>query len=429
MLFSLDKTRKKVIKIIHTSDWHLGRSLYGRKRYAEFARFLEWLHDKILEENADILLICGDIFDTSLPSNTALELYYKFLYKLGFTNCKNIVIIGGNHDSPTLLEAPKHLLQVLKIYVVGQADHENPENNIFLLKNELSELAIVCAVPYLRDRDLRFMAMGEDKNETHLTLQHAMKNHYDQIAQLAQKKQEEIFQEKNIKLPIIATGHLFATGGKTFKDDGVRDLYVGNLLTVGSDIFSDNFDYVALGHLHLPQLVDKKEHIRYSGSPIALGFDETIVQKNIISLEFFENNNEFIKKIVEIKVPIFQELIRISGDLETIKLNISNLKQINSNAWLEIIYTGQEIVPNLSYLLEEMINLSSLAICRIRNNQTLQQIIKTKYLDEQLPELDEKEVFNRCLDAYDVNEKDKEILLTTYNEILNLYYEQDKNKE
>ena len=99
------------MKILHTSDWHLGRSLYGKKRYDEFSEFLDWLGKTIEEECIDLLLVAGDIFDTSTPSNRAQKLYYRFLCRVAGSCCRHIVVIAGNHDSPSFLNAPKEHTQ------------------------------------------------------------------------------------------------------------------------------------------------------------------------------------------------------------------------------------------------------------------------------------------------------------------------------
>ena len=143
------------MKILHTSDWHLGRSLYDKKRYDEFEAFLDWLTNFMTLNKIDLLLVAGDIFDTTTPGNKAQELYYRFLGKIPLTGCRHVVITGGNHDSPTFLDAPKSILGSLDIHVVGSIT-DSPEDEIFVLKDKqgLTE-AIVCAVPFLRDRDVR----------------------------------------------------------------------------------------------------------------------------------------------------------------------------------------------------------------------------------------------------------------------------------
>ena len=148
------------MKILHTSDWHLGRSLYGRKRYDEFSAFLDWLTQTIENEGIDALLVAGDVFDTSTPSNRAQELYYRFLCRVSTSCCRHVVVIAGNHDSPSFLNAPKELLRALNVYVVGSMTDPLEDEVIVLHKDEQPE-AIVCAVPYLRDKDIRTVEPGE----------------------------------------------------------------------------------------------------------------------------------------------------------------------------------------------------------------------------------------------------------------------------
>jgi len=171
------------MKLLHTSDWHLGRSLYGRKRYEEFSQFLEWLTATIESENIDILLIAGDIFDTSIPSNRAQELYYRFLCHVSSSCCRHVVVIAGNHDSPSFLNAPKEILRVLNVYVVG-AMTENIQNEVILLKDQKDRpQAMICAVPYLRDKDLRTIEPGETIDDKNTKLLEGLEKHYKQVRQ------------------------------------------------------------------------------------------------------------------------------------------------------------------------------------------------------------------------------------------------------
>ena len=130
------------MKVLHTSDWHLGRSLYGRKRYEEFSTFLDWLAQTIEKEKVDALLVAGDVFDTSTPSNRAQELYYRFLSRVSTSCCRHVVVIAGNHDSPTFLNAPKELLRALNVYVVGSMTDTLEDEVIVLYKNEQPEAIV-----------------------------------------------------------------------------------------------------------------------------------------------------------------------------------------------------------------------------------------------------------------------------------------------
>ncbi|RLB87890.1 MAG: exonuclease sbcCD subunit D, partial [Deltaproteobacteria bacterium] len=160
------------MKILHTSDWHLGRTLYGRKRYEEFEAFLSWLAETIQKNEIDSLLVAGDVFDNSIPSNRAQGLYYRFLCRVAASSCRHVVIVAGNHDSPSFLNAPKELLRVLDIHVIGSAS-EAMEDEVLVLRNEQDEPElIVCAVPYLRDRDIRMAEAGESVDDKERKLIH-----------------------------------------------------------------------------------------------------------------------------------------------------------------------------------------------------------------------------------------------------------------
>ncbi len=208
------------MKILHTSDWHLGRTLYAKKeRVLEHKAFLDWLVDTIELHGVDVLLIAGDVFDTASPSSISQKLYYDFLVKVKSTCCRNIIIVGGNHDSPSFLNAPKHILASLNISVVGCAT-ENIADELILIKNKENEPElIICGVPFLRERDISRFAEGESYSDRSKRINENIKKHYTEIGQLAVAKRAEL----GINIPIIATGHLSVMGGKRNEDDGVRE--------------------------------------------------------------------------------------------------------------------------------------------------------------------------------------------------------------
>jgi len=457
------------MKILHTSDWHLGRSLYGRKRYDEFAGFLDWLSFTIEEEGIDALLIAGDVFDTSTPGNRAQELYYRFLCRVSGSCCRHIVVIAGNHDSPSFLNAPKELLRALNVYVVG-AMTENPEDEVIVISDAGSEdkdlhggiqdtsdpgtkisypekTAIICAVPYLRDKDIRMVEPGESIEDKNKRLVEGIKRHYAEVVAIAQQKRKAMLQESKTnspqpKIPIIVMGHLFTAGGKTIDGDGVRQLYVGSLAHVSEDVFPPSIDYLALGHLHVPQCVGGNQHVRYCGSPIPMGFGEASQQKSVVIVDFgpqIMQGDELIKQdsqskdhdpwILLKKVPCFQRLDRIVGSADDILERLQHLIQKESRAWLEIEYTGSGITGNLREMIDEAIADSSLEICLIKNRRVVEQVISTIEQNETLDALDAGDVFVRCLDTFDVPEEEREDLTASYNEIINGLLEEDKNAE
>ncbi len=412
------------MKLLHTSDWHLGRMLYRQKRYEEFSLFLDWLLDTIIEQQIDILLISGDIFDTTTPSNLSQKLYYNFLSRLSSTDCHNTVIIGGNHDSPTFLNAPRTLLEAFNVHVVGSFA-ESIEEEVLTLYHEGKPQAIICAVPYLRDRDIRSVEPGETLEDKNSKLAEGMKTHYEEVCALAVKKQEKLSSDGYPCIPIIAMGHLFAAGGKTIDGDGVRELYVGSLSHVGSDMFPPSIDYLALGHLHVPQLVGGLDHMRYCGSPIPMGFGEAKQDKQVVLIEFVENE----KTITSLLVPCFQQLVRITGSLEQISSVIVQLKNENSSAWLEIEYNGHDANGNLREHIEELVEGSSLVVTIIKNKRTTDRVLNALHEHETLEDLDTSEVFKRCLDGEDLSDEERISLTSSYNEIVRTLVEADRQAE
>lgn len=413
------------MKILHTSDWHLGRSLYGRKRYDEFSAFLNWLADVIEQESIDALLVAGDIFDNSTPGNNAQKLYYRFLCKVASSSCRHIVVIAGNHDSPSFLNAPKELLRALNVYVVGSIN-ENPEDEVLTLYNasDIPE-AIVCAVPYLRDRDIRTVEAGESVDDKNNKLIDGVKKRYSEVCSIAEQKKKVFQQEKALEnVPIIAMGHLFTAGGKTVEGDGVRELYIGTLAHIEAGAFPKCIDYLALGHLHVPQKVGDAEHIRYSGSPIPMGFGEAKQKKSVVIIDFTDKPD-----IRPFPVPCFQPLERISGGIDDITVKINELKAADSNAWLEIDYTGTEIGGNLRELIDEAVAETKMEIRRVKNKRLVEQVLSRSNAEETLDDLDVNDVFMRCLDTYDVLEDERPELIQSYKEIVKKLQEEDSNED
>ena len=409
------------MKILHTSDWHIGRTLYGRKRYEEFEAFMSWLAETIQQNEIDALLVAGDVFDTSAPSNRAQELYYRFLCRVAASSCRHVVVVAGNHDSPSFLNAPKELLKALDVHVVGSST-ESPEDEVLVLCNEQDapEL-IVCAVPYLRDRDIRVAEAGESVEDKERKLIEGIRTHYAAVAALAEQKCEEL----GVDIPIVGTGHLFTAGGQTVDGDGVRELYVGSLAHVTAGIFPACFNYLALGHLHVPQKVNGSETIRYSGSPLPMGFGEAKQQKSVCQVEFHST----AASVQLIDVPIFQKLERVKGDWEGISNRIIELSATDSQGWLEVIYDGTEVIGDLRERLEAAISGTQMEILRIKNNRIIERVLGQIHEEETLDDLNVNDVFERCLAVHDVPEEQRPELLRAYQETVSSLYEDDVQAE
>ena len=414
------------IRLLHTSDWHIGRTLYGRKRYEEFEAFLTWLGETIQKNEIDALLVAGDIFDTSAPSNRAQELYYKFLCRVAASSCRHVVVIAGNHDSPSFLNAPKELLKALDVHVVGSST-EAPEDELLVLRNEQGDPElIVCAVPYLRDRDIRVAEAGESVEDKERKLIDGIRTHYAAVAALAEQKREEF----GVDIPIVATGHLFTAGGQTVDGDGVRELYVGSLAHVTAGIFPASFDYLALGHLHVPQKVNGSETIRYCGSPLPMGFGEAKQQKSVCQVVFGQDEGHITTASVQlIDVPVFQKLERVEGDWDSISSRILELSATDSQGWLEVIYEGDEVIGDLRERLEAAIFGTQMEILRIKNNRIIDRVLGQIHEEKTLDDLNVNDVFERCLAVHEVPEDQRPELLRAYQETVSSLYEYDEQAE
>jgi len=414
------------MKILHTSDWHLGRTLYGRKRYEEFEAFLIWLAKTIEDNEVEVLLVAGDVFDTSAPSNRAQALYYRFLCQVAVSPCRHVVIVAGNHDSPSFLNAPKELLKALDVHVIGNST-ENPEDEVLVLRDKqgIPEL-IVCAVPYLRDRDIRTVAPGESVEEKEQKMIDGIRTHYADVVNAAEKLRKDF----GTHIPIVGMGHLFTAGGKTIDGDGVRELYVGSLAHVTAGIFPSSLDYVALGHLHVPQKVGGFETIRYSGSPLPMGFGEAKQQKSVCLVSFDENADQpTAASVYLLDAPVFQKLERIQGDLESISNRILELTATAAGCWFEIIYEGEEIVSDLRDRLEDAVAGTGMEILRIKNSRIIDRVLSQSHAEETLDDLNINDVFELCLNLHDVPENQRPGLLHAYQETVASLYEDDAHAE
>jgi len=411
---------KQGLRLLHTSDWHLGNTIGDKDRSHEFKAFLDWMRVQIVENAVDVLIIAGDVFDVSSPGSKIQGLYYRFLASLQGTCCHDVVVVAGNHDSPSLLDAPKEVLSALQVHVVGAIDRENLGKEVFVIRDETeTPLGIICAVPYLREGDLRFAAPGETDRDVQKLVVEGTRAHYRRVVDLALEERARL----NAPLiPIIATGHLFAAGVSHGDDDGMRAV-VGNLGLIEASAFPEELAYVALGHIHRAQCVSKRDDIRYSGSPFLMGFDE-IGQKRLVHLVDFEPNKACSVK--DIEMPSWQDFVRIQGDLTTIRTRLQELKLAGSTAFVEIIYNGAEKVGNLNSQLMSDLQEASFVVVRTRNNGAIQEGVLLDEYVQDLSEFTEEEILKRVFDKNNVGEAQRTVLLEAFREIVRAVNETDE---
>ncbi|MCC9135439.1 exonuclease SbcCD subunit D C-terminal domain-containing protein [Pontibacter silvestris] len=401
------------MRILHTSDWHLGQRLVNLERTEEHQHFLNWLLQTLENEQVEVLIMSGDVFDTGSPSNTAFKLYYDFLRKVCTTCCRHIIITGGNHDSVSTLSAPKELLECFNIHVIGGATTD-PLDELIELYDKAGKLQlVVCAVPFLRDRDVRLSVSGETYEEREVRIKQGIAAHYEAfVPHVQQYKQQSV--------PVIAMGHLFAAGGSA--SDSEKEIHVGNLGQIGADQFPKEFDYVALGHLHRPQKVNNTHHIRYSGSPIPLSFSEVTDKKVVFILDF---DADKLTELRELEIPCCRKLVRFKGSLDKVKQQLVLFDNSANHlpAWAEIQVELDSHLPDLNQQLEEVLALKPEVQVLIHrppiikaNRQTLEQQVQQ---ETDLHILSEKDVFlKRCESS--LPDGDHTELVSTFSELLEL---------
>ncbi|MBC6988519.1 exonuclease SbcCD subunit D C-terminal domain-containing protein [Hymenobacter sp. BT491] len=405
------------MRVLHTADWHLGqRFISGHERTDEHRFFLEWLVQTVRQQNVEVLVLAGDVFDTGSPSNAALELYYSFLMNMRGTSCRDIVIVGGNHDSPATLNAPARLLRHLRVHVVGCVPDCFEDQVIILNDAQDQPGLVVCAVPFLRDRDVRLSVPGESAEEREIRIRQGIADHYARFTEL-------VAAHKAAGLPVLATGHLYAAGGAA--SDSERTIHVGNLGQVSAEHFPEVFDYVALGHLHRPQRVGGREHIRYSGSPIPLSFSEVDHPKQVVLLDITPGS----LSLETLEVPGARRLIRWHGSLEEVLNHLTTYDNTGYQlpAWIDVEVRSEltqlEVAEQLLKVID-LLDRTQLEVLARRHFRivTLRPLDEPEPLTRGLDDFTEREVFERRLD--DEPQESRTELLSTFDELLELMREE-----
>lgn len=235
------------MKILHTSDWHLGHTLYNHDRSEEQQAMLDQMANIVEEQQPDVFLLCGDVFHTSQPSNAIQTMLSNALVKIHEANPKMVIVMtAGNHDSPTKHEIFQTPWRALNVYAIGLLEKGNLDEHII----EIPGKGFVIAIPYINEQTLTegFFQQLLDKT--------------------AERNTEE--------LPVIMTAHT-TVKGCTFKcHEQATELTVGGIDAIELEQLGKGYDYLALGHIHHGQFVDReKQHARYSGTPLPISFDET----------------------------------------------------------------------------------------------------------------------------------------------------------
>lgn len=376
-------------RLLHTSDWHLGQHFYGKSRRNEHQQFLNWLLLQVAQEKIDAVVVAGDIFDTGTPPSYAREMYFDFIVKMHQLKCQ-LIVLAGNHDSVAMLTESKRLLSHLSCQVIPNVIAVNDEaalaEQVILLKDHLGQdQAVICAVPFIRPRDIISSKSGQSTIDKQQSLQQAISEHYQAIFKHAQKI-------ANNALPIIATGHLTTVGVSV--TESVRDIYIGTLEAFPASEFP-KADYIALGHIHRSQKVAKTEYIRYSGSPIPLSFDEAKQDKKVFIVHFCDAS---LKRVSELTIPTFQPMVMLKSNLAQLEVEISELLA-NENLsdgqkiWLDIEIDSSQYLSDLTARIEQIVKDKPIDVLLVRRAKKQRQLMQAEHDKTTLNELNLTDVF------------------------------------
>lgn len=410
------------MRLIHTSDWHLGQHFMGRTRTEEHRAFLDWLLELVTTRRADALVVAGDIFDTGTPPSYARTLYNEFIVSLRDTGCCQALILGGNHDSEATLNEARSLLAVLNTRVAAGVS-PTPQDHVMVMKtHDDSPGLIVCAVPFIRPRDMVKSMAGQTGTDKQTAMGRAIREFYTRVFEAAKTEQAALASGPEGRvLPIMATGHLTVVGGKA--SESVRDIYIGTLDAFPASGFPA-VDYLALGHLHQAQQIKSLDHIRYSGSPIPLSFDEGAGEKQVLQVDFKDGA---LEAVTPVPVPCFRRLISLKGSLEQIESGIGELvREVRAAAperslWLEAEVAVDDFLSDLQDRVQAMIPTelrSKMALLRVRRHRRQHAPGLVPRAGERLEELSPKEVFSRRLALEELDADQTRVMTTLFGEIL-----------
>ena len=317
------------MKILHTADWHLGQTFMQKSRKEEHQLFIDWLLETIKAQQIDVVIIAGDIFDVANPAIEAMDLYHHFLLE-AYRLQVEVIVVGGNHDSAARLNTTGALLSLLHVHVVGGELAALGKIIPLHDKETLDIKAVVVAVPYLRDADIRKIAEGEEVLAAHHQFAASIQKHYDTLLFQANTKFPNV--------PVIGTAHLYVNGSAV-SDCSIENMHaIGTLGQISSGAFAEGYHYIAMGHIHKPQVIAHQGNVvvKYAGSPIPLSFSERDDLKEVTLIALVDN--QFVYTVLQ--VPLFRPLIRFKGAAQKVTNALAAYQhQTPLPAWGEIILT------------------------------------------------------------------------------------------
>lgn len=413
------------MRLLHTSDWHLGQHFMTKSRQAEHQALIDWLLGQVDAHAVDAVLIAGDIFDTGTPPSYARELYSQLVVRLHGAGVA-LLLLAGNHDSVATLGESRALLACLTSTVVAAAGQ--PEAQVVVLPKrgvpgtQGEAGCVVCAIPFIRPRDVLQSQAGQSADDKQHALQLAIQVHYRAVFDAASARRAALELALGRKLPLIATGHLTTVGAST--SESVREIYVGTLNAFPANAFPP-VDYIALGHIHQPQTVGGLDHIRYCGSPIPLSFDEARQQKQVLLVDLDANG---LQTITPVPVPRFQALASVSGNLAALAeaIRAAALEgTLDRPVWLDVTVAEDDYLADLQPRIEALTAGLPVEVLRMRRQRGNEAARLAGQANETLDELTPHDVFDRRLAQETLAEDLQQELRTRYRAIVTGLQESD----
>ena len=407
------------MRILHTSDWHLGHTLYRRERDPEHTAFLEWLLAELARAPVDALIIAGDVFDVAQPGLVARTQYHDFLARVATDRlARSVVVIAGNHDSAGLIDVSKRVLSVLGVHVFGAS--ASSEHAIVTVPGPTPAdppVGLVAAVPFLRGTDLHGLAEARQSGDVEAAIRESIAARYDTVLTAARARRDALG-ESGRALPLVATGHLHADGSLTV-DESVRDIQIGRQSAVPLEVFGEGFDYVALGHLHREGRVFKRDAIRYSGAPIPMSFAEANGRKYVLRIEVAAGAPVAVERV---EVPIFRPLLRLTGSVEVVSAQLGARHEAAETAplmaWAEITLPGGAWSAAVRDELRSLGRAAGVDVLMVRSDARPRAGSPLAERDEALADLKPEEVFAHCLSEAELAPEEAAVLTGLFDEVL-----------
>lgn len=385
-------------KVLHTSDWHLGKKLFKAERIEEQRKFLMWTYDFLIKEQINLLIIAGDIFDVPSPPNNAQKLFYDFIYKIGSIPNFQSIVITGNHDSPTLFEIPKHFFREHNCHVYSRLEHDLAKLEHYIQHND--KLIGVKLLPYFRNYELVNFLPKECSDE--LNEEQIVSTYFQNFFDSWEKKPDYKF---------LVSHHGF---GKYTAAGSEHAIFLSGIDHFPLSWIKNKFDYVALGHIHKKQVITKDPITVYPGSPIPLRFSEG--NKKYISMVTIDENGLSQK---DQELPVFKKLHQLKTNLENYQDDLKALvagKEQQEEWFLEVLLNQDKTKSGVADQIRSIIknkNIELISFIPQFSNPTEKNLSF-----EQLRELNLPELFSKYYKHKYQNKKVPDHIIKSFNQLL-----------